>query len=640
MFSKLKIKTRLIVSIMLLVVFISALVISLSFSKSNQSLREAEQRELEGIYDIALAQMESRGQLATSLAEVVALTPEVQRDFANRDREALAARTVPMFEQLKQEFNVRQFQFHTEPATSFFRAHSPAKFGDDLSSFRKTVIQTNQTQKPVTGLERGVAGIGIRGIVPVYYQQQHVGSVEFGMSLNQSFFEQFKVAFGVDSNLYTFTGDKINTFASTTKEVGLVSQTDILAVFKGEQASASARSELNGVPVTTFLAVVPDYSGQPLAVIEIIMDTSHNVAAEFELLLNALMGAVIALIIGVLVAYFIAVSIINPINRTAKAMEDIAHGNGDLTARLDDSARNEIGELAARFNQFSTKVHDIVVDVKQVALNLNVSADQLANVSDQTNANIQGQQIEIEQLSTAMNEMIATVQDVARNTTDAAASTELADQATSVGLSIVQGVESNIDQLADEIKHTAQALEKLELQSSEIDTVLEVILSIAEQTNLLALNAAIEAARAGEQGRGFAVVADEVRALASRTQHSTEEIKHIIEELQQGAKLAVKSMQDSIVTTDRLVDQAGKAGQSLNEINSTVDTINGMNIQIASAANEQVSVSEEINRNVVNINNVVMTTVDACNQTNQASEEVKQLAKTILDQMSQFKVKS
>ncbi|MDE1358887.1 methyl-accepting chemotaxis protein [Vibrio aestuarianus] len=595
-------------------------------------------RELRGFYDIALARVENNGNLATGLAKVISLTPEIQQDFADRDRDSLAKRTVPMFKTLKKEYGVRQFQFHTQPATSFFRAHKPAKFGDDLSSFRKTVVETNQSRRTIMGLEKGVAGIGIRGIVPVYHQSQHIGSVEFGMSFDQTFFDQFKQSFGVDVNLYTFDGGNVNTFASTTDGVMLSEQADIQAVFDGRSEYEQRVTEYKGTPLATYLHVIPDYSGDPIAVIEIAMDRSHNVAAEQGLVYQALLGAVVALVLGLVAAYLIALGITNPINRAAKAMAEIAHGDGDLTLRLDDSAKDEVGELARQFNHFVTKVHDTVVEANQVSQHLNSAAEQLSQVTEQTGNNIQRQQQETELVATAMNEMVATVQEVAHNASEAADATEAANKATINGQSIVESVVGGINQLLSDIEQTGQVLEKLEQQSVDIDTVLEVIRSIAEQTNLLALNAAIEAARAGEQGRGFAVVADEVRALASRTQQSTEEIQRIIEQLQQGAKQAVSVMQHSIDSTQTSVEQAEQAGASLHEITSTVDTINAMNIQIASAASEQVSVSDEINRNIANINDAVILTVDACEQSEHASQELKSLAQQLSQHMSHFKV--
>ncbi|MCA3903835.1 MAG: methyl-accepting chemotaxis protein [Gammaproteobacteria bacterium] len=638
MFDQFKIQTRVMTAISLLVILVSALTITLSLSKSKEAVKVAEMRELRGFYDIALARVENNGNLATSLAKVISLTPEIQQDFADRDRDSLAKRTVPMFKTLKKEYGVRQFQFHTQPATSFFRAHKPAKFGDDLSSFRKTVVETNQSRRTIMGLEKGVAGIGIRGIVPVYHQSQHIGSVEFGMSFDQTFFDQFKQSFGVDVNLYTFDGGNVNTFASTTDGVMLSEQADIQAVFDGRSEYEQGVTEYKGTPLATYLHVIPDYSGDPIAVIEIAMDRSHNVAAEQGLVYQALLGAVVALVLGLVAAYLIALGITNPINRAAKAMAEIAHGDGDLTLRLDDSAKDEVGELARQFNHFVTKVHDTVVEANQVSQHLNSAAEQLSQVTEQTGNNIQRQQQETEQVATAMNEMVATVQEVAYNASEAADATEAANKATINGQSIVESVVGGINQLLSDIEQTGQVLEKLEQQSVDIDTVLEVIRSIAEQTNLLALNAAIEAARAGEQGRGFAVVADEVRALASRTQQSTEEIQRIIEQLQQGAKQAVSVMQHSIDSTQTSVEQAEQAGASLHEITSTVDTINAMNIQIASAASEQVSVSDEINRNIANINDAVILTVDACEQSEHASQELKSLAQQLSQHMSHFKV--
>ncbi|MCE0494772.1 methyl-accepting chemotaxis protein [Vibrio salinus] len=638
MFDQFKIKTRVMAAISLLMILVSALTITMALTKSKNALWTAEMRELKVLYNIALARIESNGNLATGLAKVISLTPGIQRSFANRDRKSLAKLTVPMFKTLEQEYGVRQFQFHTPPATSFFRAHKPAKFGDDLTPFRKTVVKANQSKKTIMGLEKGIAGIGIRGIVPVNYQHNHLGSVEFGMSFDQTFFDQFKHTFGVDINLYTFNSGKINTFASTTGGVMLSNKADIQAVFDGREDYMQGKTELKGTPLATYLKVIPDYSGNPIAVIEIAMDRSHNLETEHGLIYETITGTIITLILGLIAAYFIARGITNPINRATEAMADIAHGDGDLTSRLNDRAKDEVGELARQFNYFVSKVHDTVVEANLVSQSLNSSAEKLSQVTEQTGNNIQRQQQETELVATAMNEMVATVQEVAQSASEAAEATEKANKASMHGQSDVESVINSINNLSEDIEQTGKVLKQLEQQSTDIDTVLEVIRSIAEQTNLLALNAAIEAARAGEQGRGFAVVADEVRALASRTQQSTEEIQHIIEQLQQGSKQAVSVMQNSIDSSRYSVEQAEQAGTSLQEITSTVDTINAMNIQIASAANEQVSVSDEINRNIANINDAVTQTVDTCEQSENASQELRVLAQQLSQHMSHFKV--
>ncbi|WP_430523258.1 methyl-accepting chemotaxis protein [Pseudomonas granadensis] len=245
---------------------------------------------------------------------------------------------------------------------------------------------------------------------------------------------------------------------------------------------------------------------------------------------------------------------------------------------------------------------------------------------------------EIDQVATAVQEMTATAQDVARNATQAAQAASHADQAATQGMQIVRDTSNSIGVLAREIGKAVEVVQTLAKDSENINAILTAIRGIAEQTNLLALNAAIEAARAGEQGRGFAVVADEVRNLAQKTQQATEEIQSMIQQLQQGTRDVVRVMEDSQNRTDESVQHAAKAAEALETITHAVSVINDMNTQIASAAEEQSAVADDINRNVINIGQVANEVAGGADESSSASAGLTKLAEQQRRLINQFKV--
>lgn len=636
MFRNIKIGTRLSIAFALVLVLLIVMTIPLVISQVSDVVHNAEVRELHNTYKSAIAEIDSKGQLARAMSFVIASDKEIITAFAARDRDALAAQTVPLFKDLKKRFAVKQFQFHTAPATSFLRAHKPAKFGDDLSGFRKTVVETNNSKKEVQGLEKGVAGLGIRGIVPVFQGNNHIGSVEMGMSFGQPFFDQFKEKFGVDIALYVARDNTFKVFGSTLDGVSLVEEVHMSDAMQGEPFST--QTTRNGVPYAIYLQAVNDFSGNPVGVLQIAMDRSHYVTAINTIRNSALIISLMALFLGITIAWWLGKNISSPIRIASLAMDDIAEGDGDLTQRLDEKGKDEVSSLSAAFNHFAEKVRTMVSHVAGSTSQLAAAAEEMSSITQETTQGVQRQQAETEQVATAMNEMTATVQEVARHAAEAADAAKSANEETAQGNQIVDRVVHAINALASEIDHASGVIGKLESDAENIGSVLDVIRGIAEQTNLLALNAAIEAARAGEQGRGFAVVADEVRTLASRTQQSTEEIQQMIEQLQAGSVEAVQVMQSSTEKAQQSVTQAADAGASLDNINQAVKTITDMNIQIASAASEQGSVAEEINRNIVNINEVVKQTAEGASQTSHASDDLARLSSELQSLVHQFKV--
>ncbi|MBV6287541.1 methyl-accepting chemotaxis protein [Pseudomonas sp. MAFF 301350] len=350
-----------------------------------------------------------------------------------------------------------------------------------------------------------------------------------------------------------------------------------------------------------------------------------------------LVGLAIAAI-GLLVIWLLAHGIARPLRQMVSMLDDIAQGEGDLTRRLSSDRADELGSIAKGFNTFLAKLQAMISQVVASVQKVSDSSEHTADIAIRTNQGVHKQMAEIDLVATAVHEMTATAQDVARNATHAAQAASNADQAANQGLEIVRSTSSSISALAEEIGRAVGVVQALARDSENINAILVAIRAIAEQTNLLALNAAIEAARAGEQGRGFAVVADEVRNLAQKTQQATEEIQQMIQQLQQGTRDVVRVMEDSQGKTEVSVQQAAQAAQALESITRAVSVINDMNTQIASAAEEQSAVAEDINRNVINIGQVANEVAGGADESSSASAELTKLAEQQRRLINQFRV--
>ncbi|MEE4574442.1 methyl-accepting chemotaxis protein [Pseudomonas alliivorans] len=352
---------------------------------------------------------------------------------------------------------------------------------------------------------------------------------------------------------------------------------------------------------------------------------------------NLQIGCILlVLILGIMAAVIITRQITRPLQETLAIVDRIA--SGDLTHTAVITRRDELGVLQQGIQRMGATLRDLISGIRDGVTQIASAAEELSAVTEQTSAGVNSQKVETDQVATAMHEMSATVHEVARNAEQASVAAADADKEARAGDKVVGEAIGQIERLAAEVVRSSDAMTVLEQESDKIGKVMDVIKAVAEQTNLLALNAAIEAARAGEAGRGFAVVADEVRGLAQRTQQSTEEIESLVAGLQNGTRQVSEIMLGSRTLTDSSVELTRKAGVSLESITRTVSNIQAMNQQIAAAAEQQSSVADEISRSIVNVRDVSEQTAEASEETAASSVELARLGGQLQMLVSHFRV--
>jgi methyl-accepting chemotaxis protein len=594
----------------------------------------AEASELRQFAAMVQSRIRDEARIAEALSTLVAAMPEVQARFASGDRDWLTEQFLPPFLALARDLGAVQFQFHTPPAMSFLRLHKPETFGDDLSSFRQSVVDTNRNVKSHRGLEFGVAGLGVRGVVPISDPERHLGSVEFGMSFGQVFFDDFKSDYGVEAAFYILRDGQLDTFASTLGDERLLPPEAIRAAFEG--TSRLVELQLGELPYAAYAEVVRDYSGAPLGVVEVAMDRSHYVAALTKTTLQASIVGLLVALFSIGIALVTAGAITKRIGRLAGEIARVS--DGDLSGGAVIDGRDELADLARVVDGMRRHLGTLVAGVEASASSVHAASREIARAVD-------GQAATSSQMSASVAEITSTMEELS------ASSIQIAEYSESVvaiagrtyddslrGSEAMQRLVEKMQHIGRDNQNALNEILDLGTRSKEISKIMEIIDTVADQTRLIAFNAALEASSAGEAGKRFGVVASEIRRLADSVTESAGEITGKVGEIQESINRLVISSEkgsagirqgisDSADTADALralVEAASEASSSARQISLSTQQQRTASNQVVVALREIVTASSE--------------TAQAVRQIAGVARDMNVLSAKLKDRMDQFKL--
>ncbi|HEX5394617.1 MAG TPA: methyl-accepting chemotaxis protein [Rhodocyclaceae bacterium] len=634
MFKNLRLWAKIMVAMGAAIAAVSIVLTITNFATMSSLIREAERQALDAHMKDIVNSIADNSNTAEMMAALVAHIPQVQEKFNSGDRKALADMFVPGFATLAKEYGIEQFQFHTPPATSFLRVHKPEKFGDDLSAFRNTVVATNKNQKPTKGLEGGVAGLGARGMVPVSYRGHHVGSVEFGMSFGQSFFDNYKTQTGILSGLHVAAGEGFKTLASTLGKEPMM-EVEMLKKALGGTPQLDHR-DIGGVPFAIYAAAISDYAGKPIGVLEIAMDGSRYQASLASARNTSLLVGFLSLVAGLALAMFMARHLVRRIDAVVQAVDRVAQG--DLSEDVAEDGDDEIGKLARATRQMRRKLHDLAAEVGSHAAAVHAAAQEIAGAVESQAATSTEMSSSVAEITSTMEELSASSVQIAEHSKSVVDIANQTFDGSRKGSEAMQTVLGRMSDIRNDNQLSLQEIVELGAKSKQISKVMEIINSVADQTKLIAFNAALEASSAGEAGKRFSVVAGEIRRLADSVTDSTGEIETKINEIQDSINRLVITSEKGASGIAAGTSASASTAERLNEIVNTASHTTSAAQQISLSTQQQRTASNQV---VVALREIVTAsshTAQSIARISQISKEMSGLSARLSDSIGQFKL--
>jgi len=587
-------------------------------------IRSAELAELRQYAHTIQLNIAAETRLAETLSALIANLPEVQERFAIRDRDSLRTQLLPVYEVLAAHYGAVQFQFHTPPAISFLRLHLIDKYGDDLSGFRHSVVDANTQLKPQRGLEVGVADLGARGMVPVYHQGKHLGSVEFGMSFGPTFFTAFKDSYGVEAGLHLIRDGVIKTFASTQGDQPLLSPDAIKAAFAGNPQFI--RLTIHGVPLSVYATVINDYSGAPLGVIEVAMDRSRYQQTLDQATHQAWLISILVLLFSSAIAVFTARALARRIGLLAAGVDRVA--DGDLTGDIPVDGSDELAGLARSANQMRQHLHALVAQVETDASSVYAAAQDIAQAVDSQAATSSEMSASVAEITSTMEELSASSTQIAEYSESVVAIAKRTYENSRQGADAMQRLVAKMEEIRNDNQHALNEIVGLGGKSKEISKIMKIINTVADQTKLIAFNAALEASSAGEAGKRFGVVAAEIRRLADSVTESAEEIEKKVGEIQESISRLVITSEKGTLGMQQGMDESSRTAGFLNALVDGASETTRSAQQISFSTQQQKTASSQV---VIALREIVTASADTARSVRRIADIAQDMTRLSAD---------